>query len=187
MTNSGGDVLARGGISAQFRASESTVSQEKWNEAFGDQLSAFEERLRQKAIAEGLTEEQFREMKQQVDQRLQQEIEEKKRESKEVQLKNLKIRPIQDRIIVCREEIQEKSGDVYLPDEAKEKPAEGIVIAVGPGRFLANGEFVPTSVKVGERVLFGKYSGAEVRVGLVDLTVLREEDIFFVKEKENNE
>lgn len=184
MTNNGGDVLARGAQSAQFKASESTVSQEKWNDAFGDTMTAFEERLRQKAMAEGLSEEQYQELKQEVDEELQKKIEEEKQQLKEEQEKNLRIRPVQDRIIVRRIETQEKQGQFYVPDEAKEKPAEGVVIAVGPGKYFPNGQFVPTTIRVGEVVAFGKFSGAEVKAGLLDLLVLREEDIFFVKENE---
>lgn len=180
--NQGGDVLARGGVSAQFRASDqASVTQDKWDEAFPDAISSFEERLKKRAIAEGLTEEQYEQQKAEAEKQVNQLIE-AERQKQLVEEKSIKIRAVQDRIIVQRVEVEEKIGTLYTPDESKEKPYEGLVLAVGPGRFH-NNEFIPTSVKVGEHVVFGKFSGAEVKVGSRTFLVLREEDIFLVKEK----
>ncbi|MCP3664300.1 MAG: co-chaperone GroES [Gammaproteobacteria bacterium] len=93
------------------------------------------------------------------------------------------IRPLHDRVIVRRKEEEITSpGGIVLPDAAKEKPAEGEVIAAGNGKILNNGEVRPLDVKVGDTVLFGKYSGTEVKVGGEDLLVMREEDIMGVIE-----
>ena len=73
------------------------------------------------------------------------------------------------------------TSGLFLADESKEKPAEGIVVAVGPGKYI-DGDLQKPSVAVGERVVFGKFSGAEVKVGLETLLVLREDDLFLVKE-----
>ena len=93
------------------------------------------------------------------------------------------IRPLQDRIIVRRLGGEETSkGGIIIPDSAKEKPIEGDVVAVGSGRTLDNGEKRPVDIKVGDRVLFGKYGGTEVKVGGEDLLILREDDILAVME-----
>ncbi|MCP4994603.1 MAG: co-chaperone GroES [Gammaproteobacteria bacterium] len=93
------------------------------------------------------------------------------------------IRPLHDRVIVRRKEEEVTSpGGIVLPDAAKEKPAEGEVIAAGNGKILNNGEVRPLDVKVGDTVLFGKYSGTEVKVDGEDLLVMREEDIMGVIE-----
>ena len=178
--NNGGDVLARGGTKAQFRASDK-VDQEKWDQIFPDAAEGFEERMRRKAIAEGLTEEQYEQQKKEALHILEQKILEEQQTLRERD-KNVRIRAVQDRIIVRRVEVEEKVGSLYRPDEAKEKPYEGDVVAVGPGRYLATGEFIPVSIKLGERVVFGRFSGAETKHGYEDLLVLREEDIFYVKE-----
>jgi len=95
----------------------------------------------------------------------------------------MKIRPLQDRVVVRRmEEERTSAGGIVLPDSATEKPAQGEVIAVGNGKVLSNGEARPLDVKVGDKVLFGKYSGTEVKVGDEDLLVMREEDIMGVLE-----
>jgi chaperonin GroES len=95
----------------------------------------------------------------------------------------MKIRPLQDRVVIRRmEEERTSAGGIVLPDSATEKPAQGEVIAVGNGKVLTNGEVRPLDVKVGDRVLFGKYSGNEVKVGDEDLLVMREEDIMGVIE-----
>ncbi|VVB52904.1 10 kDa chaperonin [uncultured archaeon] len=178
MTNSGGDVLARGGVSAQF--STPNVSQDKWDEAVGGDNS-FEERMRKKALAEGITEEQYEAQVAEAS-RLASEIEAADKAEREAAQAKIKIRAIADRVIVRRVEVAEKVGRLFVADESKEKPYEGDVVAVGPGRFI-EGKYQPTSIAVGERVVFGKYSGAEVRIGFETLLVLREEDIFLVKEQ----
>ena len=96
----------------------------------------------------------------------------------------MKIRPLQDRIIVKRVEEEEKTkGGIIIPDSAKEKPLEGKVLAVGNGKILEDGKVRPLDVKVGDKVLFGKYSGTEVKVDGDDVLVMREEDILAVIEK----
>lgn len=96
----------------------------------------------------------------------------------------MNIRPLRDRVIVRRLTEQEKtSGGIIIPDSAKEKPAEGEVVAVGNGKVMEDGSTLAISLKVGERVLFGKYSGTEVKVGGEDLLILKEEDVFGVYSK----
>lgn len=95
----------------------------------------------------------------------------------------MKIRPLHDRVIVRRTEEERKTaGGIVIPDTAKEKPVQGEVIAVGKGKLLENGEIRPLDVKPGDKVLFGKYSGTEVKVGSEELLVMREEDIMGVVE-----
>ncbi len=95
----------------------------------------------------------------------------------------MNIRPLQDRVIVKRmEEETTSSGGIVLPDSATEKPIRGEVIAVGPGKILDSGEKRPLEVKVGDTVLFGKYSGTEVKLDDEELVVMREEDIMGVIE-----
>jgi chaperonin GroES len=90
----------------------------------------------------------------------------------------LNIRPLHDRVIIKREEEERTSaGGIVIPDSATEKPIRGEVIAVGKGKILENGDTRPLDVKVGDKVLFGKYSGTEVKVDGDDLLVMREEDI----------
>jgi chaperonin GroES len=94
-----------------------------------------------------------------------------------------KIRPLQDRVILKRVKEEEKSkGGIIIPDSAKEKPIEGEVLAVGNGKILEDGTVRKIDVKVGDRVLFGKYSGQTVKVDGEDLMVMREEDIMAVVE-----
>jgi chaperonin GroES len=89
-----------------------------------------------------------------------------------------KMRPLQDRLIVRRVKEEEKSkGGIFIPDTAKEKPTEGEVIAVGNGKVLENGTVRALDVKVGDRVLFGKYNGNEVKLDGEDLLIIREEDV----------
>jgi chaperonin GroES len=96
----------------------------------------------------------------------------------------MKIRPLQDRIIVKRIEEEEKTkGGIIIPDSAKEKPMEGEVIAVGSGKVLDNGTKQAPEVKAGDRVLFGKYSGTEVKIDGVEHLIMREDDILGVVEK----
>lgn len=95
----------------------------------------------------------------------------------------MKIRPLHDRILVKRVEEQEvHRGGIIIPDTAKEKPQEGKVVAVGDGRVLENGKRVPLDVKAGDRVLFGKYSGSEVKIEDEDYLILKEEEILGVLE-----
>jgi len=93
----------------------------------------------------------------------------------------MNIRPLSDRVLVRALEEQEvKRGGIIIPDTAKEKPQEGEVIAVGPGRLSDKGERVPIEVKQGDRVLFGKYSGTEVNVGAEGYLIMRESDILAI-------
>ena len=96
----------------------------------------------------------------------------------------MKIRPLHDRVIIKRlEEERTSPGGIVIPDSATEKPIRGKVIAVGKGKILEGGEVRPLDVKVGDHVLFGKYSGTEVKVEGEDLLVMREEDVMAVIEK----
>jgi chaperonin GroES len=95
----------------------------------------------------------------------------------------MKIRPLHDRVIVKRLEEERKSpGGIVIPDTVAEKPIQGKVKAVGKGKILESGEVRPLDVKVGDKVLFGKYSGTEVKVEGEDLLVMREEDIMAIIE-----
>jgi len=96
----------------------------------------------------------------------------------------MKIRPLQDRILVERIEEEVKKGGIIIPDSAKEKPQQGKVIAVGPGRVDENGKRIPMEVKKGDIILFGKYSGNEIRVGEDPHLIMREDDVLAVVEKE---
>ena len=96
----------------------------------------------------------------------------------------MKIRPLSDRLVVKRTQEEEKTkGGIIIPDTAKEKPLEGVVVAVGSGKALKNGKLVPIDVKEGDRVLFGKYSGTEVKVDGEELVLLREDDVLAVFNK----
>jgi len=96
----------------------------------------------------------------------------------------MKIKPLQDRIIVKRIEEEEKTkGGIIIPDSAKEKPMEGEIVAAGPGKVLDNGNRVAPSVKAGDRVLFGKYAGTEVKIDGVEHLIMREDDILGIIEK----
>src|SRR3990167_11210329 len=93
----------------------------------------------------------------------------------------MKIRPLHDRVVVKRlEEKELVKGGIVIPDTAKEKPQEGEVLAVGNGKTLENGTKVPMDVKVGDRILFGKYSGSEVKIDGEELLIMREDDILGV-------
>jgi len=93
----------------------------------------------------------------------------------------LKLKPIGDRVIVQRLGSAEKSkGGLYLPDAAQEKPQEGKVIAIGSGKMLKNGKIVPLAVKPGDRILFGKYSGSEIKVDDKEYVFLNEDDILAI-------
>ena len=96
----------------------------------------------------------------------------------------MKIRPLHDRVILRRLEEQETTkGGIIIPDSAKEQQAEGEIISVGPGKMDDTGKLVKVEVKPGERVLFSKYSGTEVKVEGEELLIMREEDILAVIEK----
>ena len=93
----------------------------------------------------------------------------------------MNIRPLHDRVIIKRKEEERTSpGGIVIPDTATEKPIRGEVVAVGNGKLLDGGDVCPLDVKVGDNVLFGKYSGTEVKVDGEDLLVMREEDIMAV-------
>jgi chaperonin GroES len=91
---------------------------------------------------------------------------------------SMKIRPLHDRIVVKRiEEEEVKAGGIFIPDTAKEKPMQGEVIAVGEGKLTERGERVPLHIRQGDRVLFGKYSGSEIKIEGQDLLIMREDDV----------
>jgi len=93
----------------------------------------------------------------------------------------MKIRPLSDRVVVQPMEAEEKKqGGIIIPDTAKEKPQQGKIVAVGPGRVSESGEKVAMEVKVGDIVLYGKYSGTEVTIDNEDLLIMRESDILAV-------
>jgi chaperonin GroES len=95
----------------------------------------------------------------------------------------MKIRPLHDRVIVKRtEENKTSPGGIVIPDSAAEKPIQGEIISVGNGKILENGEVRALAVKAGDKILFGKYSGTEVKIGGEELLVLREDDIMGVIE-----
>ncbi len=95
----------------------------------------------------------------------------------------MKIRPLHDRILVRREEEKEtKKGGIIIPDTAKEKPQEGKVIAVGNGKVTEEGKKIPLDVKAGDKILFGKYSGSEVKLDDEEYLILREEDVLCILE-----
>jgi len=90
----------------------------------------------------------------------------------------MKVRPLNDRVLVVGVEGKEKtSGGIIIPDTAKEKPQEGKVIAVGPGKWDENGKRIPLDVKKGDRVLFGKYASNEIKIDGVEHLIMREDDI----------
>ena len=92
-----------------------------------------------------------------------------------------KFRPLHDRVVVRRVDSEEKTaGGIFIPDTAKEKPQEGEIIAVGSGARDESGKLVPLDVKAGDRVLFGKWSGTEVKLDGVDLLIMKESDIMGV-------
>ena len=96
----------------------------------------------------------------------------------------MRIKPLQDRILVKRVAEEEKTaGGLYIPDSAKEKPVEGEVIEVGNGKLLEDGKVRPLDVKVGDRILFGKYSGTEVKIDGEEHLILREEEVLGVVER----
>jgi chaperonin GroES len=93
----------------------------------------------------------------------------------------MKLRPLHDRVIVKRLEEEEKTvGGIIIPDTAKEKPQQARVIAVGKGRTLENGQVIPLTVKAGDRVLFGKYAGTEIKIDGDEHLIMREDDILAI-------
>lgn len=97
----------------------------------------------------------------------------------------MKVKPLQDRILVKRVEEETKTkGGIIIPDSAKEKPQEGIVVAVGPGKTTDAGALVAPGVKAKDRILFGKYSGTEIKVDGEEHLILREDDILAIIEKQ---
>ena len=90
----------------------------------------------------------------------------------------MKLRPLHDRVIVKRLEEEDKTvGGIIIPDTAKEKPQQGLVIAVGKGRILQNGKVMPPTVKKGDRILFGKYAGTDIKIDGEEHLIMREYDI----------
>ena len=95
----------------------------------------------------------------------------------------MKIRPLQDRVLVERIEEEEKTkGGIIIPDTAKEKPQEGKVVAVGSGKVNEEGKVTPLSVKAGDKILFGKYSGTEIKLNGNEYLIMREDDILGIVE-----
>lgn len=96
-------------------------------------------------------------------------------------MSKVKLNPLADRVVIQPKEAEEKtSGGIILPDTVKEKPVEGTIVAAGPGKVADNGELVKMDVKVGDKVLYGKYSGTEVTLGGEEYLIMRESDIFAV-------
>jgi chaperonin GroES len=95
----------------------------------------------------------------------------------------MKIRPLQDRVLVQRVQEEERTkGGIIIPDTAKEKPQEGKVVAVGKGKVGDDGKLIPLDVKAGDKILFGKYSGSEIKLDGEDYLIMREEDILGILE-----
>jgi chaperonin GroES len=95
----------------------------------------------------------------------------------------MKFRPLHDRVVVRRVESEERTaGGIIIPDTAKEKPQEGVIVAVGPGARDETGKLVPLDVKAGDRILFGKWSGTEVRLDGEDLLIMKESDVMGIVE-----
>jgi chaperonin GroES len=96
----------------------------------------------------------------------------------------MKVRPLQDRVLIKRleDDVEKTKGGLYIPDSAKEKPQQGKVMAVGKGRVNDEGKVIPLDVKAGDKILFGKYSGSEIKVDGEELLIMREEDILGVVE-----
>src|SRR5579863_7541755 len=97
----------------------------------------------------------------------------------------MKIRPLYDRIVVKRIEQQETmQGGLYIPDSAKEKPQEGEVFAVGKGKRLEDGKLVPLDVQVGDRILFGKYSGSDIKIDGDEYLIMREDEVLGILDQQ---
>jgi chaperonin GroES len=96
----------------------------------------------------------------------------------------MKFRPLHDRVVVKRIDAEEKStGGIIIPDTAKEKPSQGEVIAIGPGGRDESGNLIPLDVKVGDRILFGKWSGTEVKIDGVEYLIMKESDVMGIIEE----
>lgn len=96
----------------------------------------------------------------------------------------MKVKPLNDRVLVKRiEEMPMTKGGIYIPDTAKEKPIEGRVVAVGEGKLTEDGKRIPMTVKVGDRVLFGKYAGTEIKIEGEEHLMMREDDILAIVEE----
>ncbi len=97
----------------------------------------------------------------------------------------VKIRPLHDRVLVKRieEKIEKTAGGIYIPDTAKEKPQEGEVVAVGAGKYKEDGTRQPLDVKEGDRILFGKYSGSEIKIDGEEFLIMREDEILGIIER----
>jgi len=96
-------------------------------------------------------------------------------------MSKLKLNPLADRVVVKAAEAEEKTkGGIILPDTAKEKPVEGTIVAAGPGKISDNGELVKMTVKVDDKVLYGKYSGTEVTIDGEEYLIMRESDVFAI-------
>jgi len=94
-------------------------------------------------------------------------------------MSDIKLKPLADRVVVKPAEAEEKTaGGIILPDTAKEKPVEGTIVAIGPGKVADDGKLVKPEVKVGDKVLYGKYSGTEVTINGQEYLIMRESDIF---------
>lgn len=99
----------------------------------------------------------------------------------------MKVRPLADRIMVERqEEVETRKSGIIIPDTAKEKPQQGKVLAVGPGRYDETGKRIPMDVKKNDIILFGKYSGSEIRMDAIDYLIMREEDVLAIIEKKED-
>jgi chaperonin GroES len=99
------------------------------------------------------------------------------------EISKMKVRPLHDRVIVKRIEEEDKTkGGIIIPDTAKEKPIEGKIVAAGNGKILENGNKVPLEVKKGDRVLFGKYAGTEIKIDGEEHLIMREDDIIAIVE-----
>lgn len=95
----------------------------------------------------------------------------------------MKVKPLQDRLVAKRIEEEEKTkGGIIIPDSAKEKPQEGRVVAVGDGKILESGQRSPMSLKAGDKILFGKYSGTEIKIDGEEHLILREDDVLAIVE-----
>src|ERR1700731_3749948 len=101
-------------------------------------------------------------------------------------LANMRIRPLYDRLVVKRVEDKETTmqGGLYIPDSAKEKPQEGEVVAIGKGKRLEDGKLVALDVKAGDRILFGKYRGSDVKLDGEEYMIMREDEIFGILDKQ---
>ena len=99
----------------------------------------------------------------------------------------MQLRPLHDRILITRvEQVEQKKGAIIIPDSAKEKPSEGLVVSVGAGKRLDDGTVIAPDVKAGDHILFGKYSGSEVTVDDTEYLILREDEILAVIEGGDN-